>query len=66
MILQRPLKIEDADMPVEDDKGTTTARPMNFLAPETLVLIKAEMVIGFVILDIVDAEKDVTGFENDI
>ena len=31
-----------------------------------VVSLGAAMVIGFVILDVVDAEKDVTGFENDI
>jgi hypothetical protein len=41
--------------------------PYGIWAPIAFVVsLGGAMVIGFVILDVVDAEKDVTGFENDV
>ena len=41
--------------------------PFGIWAPIAFVAsLGGAMVIGFVILDVVDAEKDVTGFENDV
>lgn len=41
--------------------------PYGIWAPIVFVVsLGGAMVIGFVILDVVDAEKDVTGFENDV